>query len=461
MRTKNVILQERAGVVKQAYQLWHRHDGTANTHSAEELAEFDRLQARADALQVEADNAGRREAIDSVYGSLDQTEGRQTSHQMPHTDDRNTRNGRHGYSVLKFLRQQDPSNKDERLDGIEREASDEIAKRCGKSGDGFYMPYDLHIDSRHAAGGRSTLARLGVLSREQRATLDTTAGAGTVPTIVDGSVIEILRNRVLLAQLGATLLTGLVGNLSLPKQTAAGTSAWLAEGVDNTSASSQTIGQIGLTPRRISSFTEYSKLLLKQTSIDIEMWARSDLARVLAIALDLAGFTGSGTSNQPLGIINNPNVNVVALGTNGLAPTWAPILKMESVMDDSNALDGSINFVTTPKGRGTLKGITKLSGSTFSDFIWDSEGRVNTYPAWSTKNVPSNLTKGSGTGLSAAILGDFSCLLMGLWGDGVDTVVNPYSKDTAGLVRITMEQYADVNLRYPEAFSVIKDMITV
>ena len=285
----------------------------------------------------------------------------------------------------------------------------------------------------------------------------TSNSGGAIPTVVASTMIDFLRNSLTLTNLGATLLTDLTGNLSIPKQTAAAVAGWAAEGVTFGELNPR-IGQISLSPKRVGTYVEFSRTLSRQSSEDVEALVRRDLAAGVAIGIDRAGIAGSGVSPEPEGILTNPDIPVVSLGTNGGALTWAKIVAMESAVETSNALTGTLAYLTSVAAKGAMKTAPKEAGLPI--YLWDEVANtVNGYRAIASSQVPSNLTKGSGTGLSAAIFGDFSAVYIATWGGAIITV-NPYSGDREGLIRLVIEQHADVAIRHAESFSIVKDIVT-
>jgi HK97 family phage major capsid protein len=340
------------------------------------------------------------------------------------------------YSFLKALREMSDLSHPG-LSGLEKECSDEISRQTNKSPRGFFMPTSLPTYERN--------------------TLDTTAGAGAIQTTVDAANwIEILRNRMVLKQLGVTFIGDLVGNLALPKQTAQANAYWVSDGNAPT-AGAPAIGQVVFTPKICGGYTDLSRNFLKQSSLDAEMFARTDLAKSVAHELDRVGLNGSGANAQPLGILQNSNVTVVPLGTNGGAPTWTSIVGLEAAVAEKNADIGPGAYVASPGVRGTMK-VTPKTSAGYPVFLWEDE-EVNGYPALATNAMPNNLTKGYGTGLGSIIFGIWETLCIGMWG-GLDVLVDPYTGSSAGTVRIVTLADVDVELRYNEAFAVSTDIVT-
>lgn len=303
--------------------------------------------------------------------------------------------------------------------------------------------------------------RASVDGREQRdLTVGTaTAGGHTVATdLLASSFIEMLRNSMALNTLGIRTLTDLNGNLAIPRQTGGATAYWVAESGSPTE-SQQAFDQVGLTPKTLGAFTDISRKLLLQSSIDVEAFVRQDLAATLGLAIDLAGVNGSGSSNQPRGVLNTSGIGSVVGGTDGAAPDYDDMVDLETAVAVANAAVGNLAYLTNTKVRGKLKKTEEFSG-TSGNPVWGRDGMVNGYRAAVSNQVPSNLTKGTASGIcSAIIFGNWSDLILGMWG-GLDLLVDPYTNSTSGTLRVVALQDVDIAIRHPESFAAMVDALT-
>ena len=345
------------------------------------------------------------------------------------------------FSVLNIARYlADPSAANERAMGFERECSAAVAKVMGREARGVFVPSE--IQRRDLVVGTPT------------------AGGNLVATeLKASSFIEMLRNAMVLDQLGATMLTDLRGNIAIPKQTGGATIYWVAENTAPTE-SQQSVGQVLMSPKTAGGFTDISRTLLNQASIDVENFVLGDLAKQLGLGIQLAAIAGTGASNQPSGLLTRITPSVIG-GTNGLAPTWNNIIDLETNVATANADVGTMGYLVNAKTRGILKRTQKFSG-TNGDPIWDRNTNepLNGYRAAVTNAVPSNLTKGTSSGVcSAGIFGNFSDLMIGMWG-AVDLMRDPYAASTSGGVRIVALQDVDVNVRNVESFATVVDWLT-
>jgi len=262
-----------------------------------------------------------------------------------------------------------------------------------------------------------------------------TAGGNLVDDVLlSGSFIDLLRNRLALADAGMTTLTGINGNISIPKQGSSATAYWVGEGSSPTE-SQQTIEQVNLSPKTCGAFVDYSRKLLLQSSIDVEQMVRDDLARVLALELDRVGLNGSGSSNQPLGLINTTGIGTQTITTFG---TFAEYIGMETDVAVANADAGSLRYIINASARGALKSTEKATNTGM--FVYEND-EINGYPVTVTNQLANN----------DALFGDFSQLIMAMW-SGLDLTVDPYAGATAGTVRIIALQDVDFAVKQPGAF---------
>ena len=327
---------------------------------------------------------------------------------------------------------------------FERAASDAFGQKLGRSAQGFFIP--VEVQKRDLTVGTAT------------------AGGHTVDTLLlASSFIDLLRNRMMVNRMGAQTLTGLVGNIAIPRQTGGATAYWVAEsGAPTESAAA--FDQVAMSPKTLGAFSDISRKLLLQSSIDVENFVRNDLATVLALAIDQAAINGSGASNQPTGIISTAGIGSVAGGTNGLAPTFAHIVELWSDIAIANADFGNTGIMTNAKVIGKLMSTLKTSGVAgyIVEGFPDATGltSIGGLRGGVSNQVPSNLTKGTSSGVcSALVAGNWNDLIIGQWGT-LDLMVDPYTGSTSGTVRVVALQDVDIAVRHAESFSAMLDALT-
>lgn len=324
--------------------------------------------------------------------------------------------------------------------GLEREASDAVAKIMGRSAEGFYLPPEA-------------------FSRDFNVGTATEAGNLVATDLRTDMFVDALRNQLVMGQLGARILGGLTGNIDLPRKSTAATIGSVTE-IGSASETAPATAKVTLQPRRASAFVEVSKQAIIQSAMSLEAMIRDDLVMSAAVTIEGNCFNGNGTAPQPTGLRYTTGMGTVVGGTNGAALAWSHLVDLESSCANANAEpDRLAGYAINTRLRGKAK---QTQFATNLPFIWQNGAQpLNGYRAAVTNNLPSNLTKGTSTTVcSAAVFGsDWSMATIGLFG-APDVTVDPYSKADTGQVKITLNQFYDFGVRQPSAFAKIDDIIT-
>lgn len=304
-----------------------------------------------------------------------------------------------------------------------------------------------------------------VFKRDMTATGGSPAGVEggyNIQTSV-GSIIDVLLPRTVLRGLGVQQLSNLVGNLDLPTASTLPSAGWNTENGSATEKS-PAFSKVTFSPKRLAAYIQVSNQLMLQSSNSIDAYVRNWLLQAMAQSMEAAAIKGGG-SNEPTGIIANANVNVVFAGgatsnatnANGAAPVWADVVNLMKAVENANG--EGVAYLTNPLVKAKLQTTPRQSSGVEGNFIWPAGGsELNGYPVATSTLVPSNLSKGTSSTLSAAIFGDFSKMALASWG-GMELTVDPYSGATAGLTNVVLNAYMDCNLLQPAAFAVCKDIV--
>jgi HK97 family phage major capsid protein len=290
------------------------------------------------------------------------------------------------------------------------------------------------------------------------------AGGYIVPNELLTDFIEYLRAKPVVANMGATILTGLTGvPVEIPKQTGGATAYWVGENSAITE-SSLTFGQIALSPKQVSGLVKLSNRLLRLSNPSVEGMIRNDLQAVLANAIDLAALRGSGASNEPIGIANTANINTVTIGTgNGGAITFDKMYDMQYELQLDNAFTGKLGYIFHPVTRRNLlqTKVAQYSGQTDGDYIIQPMVSDSQLKAWMgfdygmSTQVPINLTTGTAT-TTEIYFANWAELIIGQWG-GLEIMASKETSDAfeknQTWVRIIQE--VDIAVRHPESFCLI------
>jgi HK97 family phage major capsid protein len=324
------------------------------------------------------------------------------------------------YSFLRAIRAQLMPNDRSAFEdaAFEREVSQAVSQRMGVSPKGMLVAHDV-LSARTLTVGSPTAA--GNLVFEDAR---------------PESFIELLRKRNVLTSLGVTMLTGLTGPVPIPRQTGAATAYWVGEAVEATE-SEMAVDQVNLTPKTLSAWTRFSRLLLMQSSLDVETLVRNDLVTVMALEMARAALYGTGSSSQPQGLKFVTGINTEDFGA--AQPTYAELVSMETKVAADDADIGTMGYVTNATIFGGFKTTEKATNT--AQFVLEPGGTVNSYGVVRSNQVESG----------DVFFGVWNQMLIGMFGM-LDLQTNPYSEDKAGNIRVVTHQSCDVAVRHPEAF---------
>lgn len=267
-------------------------------------------------------------------------------------------------------------------------------------------------------------------------------------------LITPLVEESILTKLGVTVFDNLQGNLEFPVISTLGTPATKIEtgAADELTA---TTSVKTMSPRRLPAVIDITTQMLRQDSAGIQQYLLKEMKRQFATVIDNQALNGNGTGVNPTGLLNTAGVGAVAIGTNGGPPTWAQVVALETKVDVANAITGGMAYLTSKNGKGVLKTTQRVSGQ--SQMLWESN-QVNGYDAYATNLIGSAGTKGSGTGLTSLIFGNWEDMILGTWG-GLDIVtVQDRAQAITGMKSIVMEGFYDILVRRAASFAVCTDM---
>jgi HK97 family phage major capsid protein len=335
------------------------------------------------------------------------------------------------YSLLRAIRGMVDKNWDEA--GFELECSREVAKRLGRDarGSSFFVPLEVQERSGAAPSQRALAA-------------DFAAQGGFLVATQNQGFIQVLRNRSVAMKMGASSLTGIVGNITIPKQTAPATAYWLGSEQTAAPTSQQTFGQLSLTPHNVAAYTEVSRQLLLQSSPSADQLVMNDLAAVVALAVDLAAINGSGAAGQPLGIVNTTGIGSVS-GALLSTIAYAGVINFQTLVATANALinPDAAGYVAATGVAALLMGRNRFTNTDtplWSDNLFD--GKIG-----GSRGMSSNqMTSGT------MLFGDWSQLIIAEWG-ALELELNPYANFPAGIQGIRCFYTVDAGVRYAASFS--------
>lgn len=326
--------------------------------------------------------------------------------------------------------------------------------------------YDYIKEMHKVAGKEAELKELDRMLKTQTMGSDAAGGYLIAPQIAAG-LIDTLRDMPLISQLGATMIPNITGNpYRLPTQTGNATVDMYAEGGAPT-ASTLAFGQKNMTPHRAKALVRISNDVEMLSNPAIEGIVKADIAKGLSLNIDSMAWRGSGSSNEPTGLINIGSGLNTSSFSNG-AVTMALLHTFAAAIEQDLALKqgGKFAFCFNPR---TIDVVRQLTNSVTGDYFfrpdaWDvQKPTILGYPFFTSNLVPKNVTVGATGDLAEIYFGDWSEMVIGYWG-GLE-IKNFDQANLAGTASanildetwIYAQMKFDVAVRHPQAFCVTTD----
>jgi HK97 family phage major capsid protein len=327
---------------------------------------------------------------------------------------------------------------------VVRAAADLQARTLNKSARGYLIPWEVLGSTRAAEAPGQVVGTFG----------DGGALVGT--DRLDAQFIDLIRNRSAFLNSGLTMLSGLEGNVEIPKKLSSSQYYFVGENAD-VANSKLTFGLVNMIPRTIGVRVPISRRMLIQASPDIENLVRLDMAESVALGMDYTIGYGTGSNGQPLGIINTTGIGSVTLGggtakafpvslggdgsTTHNCGDWADYVDLETELAIDNLDAGSMSYVMNSVVRGALKQTLRAS-SAGSDYIMTDAGQVNGYQTVISNQMQTN----------DVLFGNFADCVVGMW-SGLDLIVDSVTQAASGQTILNVHQDFDVAVRRPQSFA--------
>lgn len=239
------------------------------------------------------------------------------------------------FSVMKLAACMLPNatDSDLRAAQFEREACEQAARNFEGETRGYRVPEEVMRNWGNFEVDGVTSA--------QRAAMST----GANPNVQDvdhlaSRFIDNLRNASSVMRAGITLLNGLSGDVEIPGGDTNSVAGWLAAEGDDAPETNPSFRKVTLAPKDIAGYTDITRRMTQQSTIDIEAYVRRQLVTAMALGIDKAALDGSGASGVPLGLKNTTGIGAVtfaALGDptrNELIDMWSEVAINNTMMDN-------------------------------------------------------------------------------------------------------------------------------
>lgn len=289
-------------------------------------------------------------------------------------------------------------------------------------------------------GGRGLVLPTNALNGSFRNDLTVTTEGSDILFDENGGFINALQERMVLTQLGADMMTGLVGDVRFPRESNTLRGAWEGE-TDANTEKTPTYDNVTLSPNRYSFYVDVSNQALIQTSPSVEARVQRQIMDGVQRGIESAAISGS--VGGPNGLLDIATLIPGSTTNSSGSLAFSDVVDLESQVGSSNALVGSLGYLGSSKVRGQAKQTAKDSGSGI--FVWEGN-EVNGYTA-----LASNLSP-DGANYSPLFFGNFEDMMIGMFG-GMEILVDPYTQATNGITRYHINIYSDVAFAHNESFA--------
>lgn len=317
-------------------------------------------------------------------------------------------------------------------------------------------------DNLDPARQRGFAVPLDALTPKHRS-LSSTTGSGAIGSRLagTGSWTDVLRSKAALGRLGAEFFPAGAQPILFPTKASGTTAGWIAEGDDLTPSAPE------LTPdaaayKTVGGGCIVTKKMLASAPPGVLLdYIAAELAASVGSEIDHAAFVGAG-GVQPIGFFAAASgVPVYELGANGAVPARLDLVKMMRTVHAANGdapADARMGWAAGVNAEAKLRTVDGSSGGAGA-WLWTDADSILGRPAVATTGIPDTFAKGTGTGLSGLVYGNFRDVLV-VHPPAVQIVVDPYTLGPKGMIRIFA--YLDVHfvVRHAASFVLAKDVVT-
>jgi len=334
------------------------------------------------------------------------------------------------------------------LDGVEAEIlsqGDTEAREAGISPHGVMLPSFI-------------VRKRAIEARALSSTGPGSEGGLTIATEKRGLLDDFFASSAIV-QAGATVLTGLVGNVDLPRIHASTAKPTGKKEFEDSNAITPTFAQLKMAPKRLPAhIPNISESLFMQSSEAIEAVLRGHVTNELGVVQEAAFFHGTGV-DEAEGVLATAGIGSVSGGDNGAEPTWDRIVDLEDAIDTQNALLGSLHYITNGRVRSKLKKSKYVDN--FPRFLLDpGTSELNGYTTLFTNAIRKDLKKGTATNCSALFFGNWADYAIGLWSGVALELLRGPAEAIKGTYTLVGSTYYDGGVMRPKSFAAMADILT-
>jgi len=199
------------------------------------------------------------------------------------------------------------------------------------------------------------------------------------------AVAQAVRPTLVLEQMGAERIeVNAVAELLFPRWSG-GTGGWLSEGEASVSDAT-TIASVSATPKCAAARLGMSRRLRNQAREDLESAVLRELGQCVAATLEAGFLAGTGSNDEPLGLINTPGIGTATFAA--AVPTLAELVGMIETYGDADGDIGAARWLLHPSDLADLlKAQVDADGGETIVQWQDGAHRIAGLPVFSTRHL--------------------------------------------------------------------------
>jgi HK97 family phage major capsid protein len=284
------------------------------------------------------------------------------------------------------------------------------------------------------------------------------SGGALVPENIANEIIELLRPRSVVRELGASMVPLTNGNLTIPRLTGGASSSYKGEN-DAQNAEDVTLADVKLSAKTQMSVVPMSNELIGKAGFRVESIFLNDMINAVANRQDKAFLRDDGTNDTPTGfkaVATAASRTTAWSGTASLATIDAYLdsLILGLMNSDSNML--MCGWAMSPRTFMKIQGLRDGNGN--KAYPEMANGFLKGWAVKHTTNIPVNL--GTGTDETEIYFADWNDVIIGetdvytidfsreaTYNDSTGTLVSAFSRNQSVLRVVTGN---DVGFRHVE-----------
>ncbi len=281
------------------------------------------------------------------------------------------------------------------------------------------------------------------------------AGGFLIPTEMSNDIVQLVRDRNVLRELGVMEVNAKRASYEVPKITGGSTAYMVGEGKAITE-SQMTAGMMTLTPKKGAALLSVSREMIASADAGFVAILESDLADELAKMQMTQALYGNG-GVSPVGLFHSlAAAQKLAVGAAGDDPSKTFLRQLRSKVPQKYA-NANMKFLMNEdvayKIAALVSAAAPDAAATQADEVLVRNALGKAYST--TGLIPVDKTKGNGTALSDVFYGDWAQFMLATWWGGlrIESTTEGGNAFANDLMMIKAVLPFDVGLRRPDALA--------